>query len=88
MEKIYELRWERPAALYLAAQQVAKEKGMDVKEVLIKARSLPGWIGGAAFMLLNGTDVLYHVEKGLEAGARPGRERVEEALEVLRRSVG
>lgn len=87
METLYELRWERPAALYLAAKQLADERGKDPMEIIARARELPGWVGGAAFLLFHGSGVMELVLRGLEAGARPGEELVREAAEILKRHI-
>ena len=85
MADLFELRWERPAAVLLAAL----EAGGDLDSVLRRvAERGEGWVRDSATVLLLNSSVREDVLDGLRRGLRPSGRLVEEAREAVRAALG
>jgi len=87
LTSLFEIRWERLAAVLLASEEVGKEvgAGSDIVSVLRKvAESDKGWVGSSALVLLVNPRVREEILEDLRRGLRPSSRLVSEAVDTLR----
>jgi len=81
LTSLFEIRWERLAAVLLASMEV----GGDIVSVLRRvAESDRGWVGSSALILLVNPRVREGVLEDLRRGLRPSSKLVSEAVDTLR----
>jgi len=81
LTSLFEIRWERLAAVLLASMEV----GGDIVSVLRRvAESDRGWVGSSALILLVNPRVREGVLEDLRRGLRPSGRLVSEAADTLR----
>jgi len=82
LTSLFEIRWERLAAVLLASMEVG---GGDIVSVLRRvAESDSGWVGSSALILLVNPRVREGVLEDLRRGLRPSGRLVSEAVDTLR----
>ena len=65
------------AVMYYASRK-AKEKELDVRQVLAQLAKLDGWIGRTAWLLLTNDERLELVKTWIESGVEPERSLIHE----------
>ncbi len=85
VESLFELRWERPAAVLSIALAISKKKGLSIEETLkLIAEKNAGWVKNTAETLLIDRGLRENLIEDVYRGLKPPKHLLREVEEKLK----